>query len=152
LAHGLEHFESRRLIAAGWARIVDVESGVDIEHRAFQMRPLEELTKMALARALQSRDGFSDAIRTRVWALQWNALRAAMEATPAGAAALAKAVAAPRGGAVAGKGRGAGGALGIGVGCGGVGARGVGGGIGDGADPVGGGRGRGGRRGRGRIG
>jgi hypothetical protein len=152
LAHGLEHFESRRLIAAGWARIVDVESGVDIEHRTFQMRPLEELTKMALARALQSRDGFSDAIRTRVWALPWNALRAAMEATPAGAVALAKAVAAPRGGAVAGKGRGAGGARGIGVGCGGVGARGAGGGIGYGADPVGGGRGRGGRRGRGRIG
>jgi hypothetical protein len=107
---------------------------------------------MALARALQSRDGFSDAIRTRVWGLPWNSLRAAMEATPAGAVALAKAVGAPRGGAVAGKGRGAGGALGIGVGCGGVGPRGVGGGIGDGADPVGGGRGRGGRRGRGRIG
>ena len=96
LNHRIEHFESRRLLAGGWCRIVNTTSGIDIEQHVFQMRPVEDMTKMALARALQTRDGFPDDVRKRVWQLSWATLKDAWEDTPRGSVALAKAVAGPK--------------------------------------------------------
>ena len=96
LNHCIHHFESRRLLAGGWCRIVNTTSGIDIEQHVFQMRPVDDMTKMALARALQTRDGFTDDVRKRVWQLSWATLKDALEDTPSGSTALAKAVAGPK--------------------------------------------------------
>jgi hypothetical protein len=96
LNHGIVHIESRRHIAGGWARIAKPSSAVDIEQHSFAMRTAEGydgLTKMALARALQLRDGFSDIVRERVLNLNWVTLKDAIEAKPVAIVAVAKAVA-----------------------------------------------------------
>ena len=96
LNHCIHHFESRRLLSRGWSRIVNTASGIDIEQHVFQMRPVDDMTKMALARALQTRDGFTDDVRKRVWQLSWATLKDALDDTPSGSTALAKAVAGPK--------------------------------------------------------
>ena len=97
LHHNIEIFDSRRVrltSGATWARIVNCASGTDIEWHAFEDRPESDLTKMALARALQVRDDLTDDARDRVWALPKNVLNAALANQPA-AIAKAKARAKP---------------------------------------------------------
>ena len=94
LNHGIVHIDSRRHIDGGWVRIVRPSSAVDIEQHAFAMRTADGydgLTKMALAPALQLRDGFTDIVRERVFQLTWMTLKDAIETRPAAVAAVAKA-------------------------------------------------------------
>ena len=96
LNHGIVHIESRRHLAGGWVRIAKPSSAIDIEQHAFATRTAEGydgLTKMALARALQRRDGFSDIVRERILNLNWTTLKDAIEAKPVAIVALAKAIA-----------------------------------------------------------
>ena len=93
LSHNIQRFESRRLGGAGWGRVVRSHSGVDIEHYEFENRALPQLTRMALARALQVRDGLTDDQRNRIWNLRKNQLVAALENGPVAIAAVAKAAA-----------------------------------------------------------
>ena len=115
LDHQLEVFSSRRAEAtrgSGWARVLHYNSGTDAEEHAFETR--EDITKIAAARALQLRDGLTDAQRDRVWQLPKATLLAALEHKPAAVAkakavakvAAAPAVAAPAGPAAPGRGRG----------------------------------------------
>ena len=86
LQQEVQTFESRKARLAGmlsidlsWARIVKVSTAVDFEVFAFQHRSLADLTKMALARALQTRDGLSDVARNRAWQLEKHTLIYALE-------------------------------------------------------------------------
>ena len=72
LSHNIQRFESRRLGGAGWGRVVRSHSGFDIEHYEFENRALPQLTRMALARALQVRDGLTYDQRNRIWNLRKN--------------------------------------------------------------------------------
>ena len=70
-AHFLDHnvhvFQYRRFPVGNgttvgkWSLIVQEDSGEDVEHRHFAEEALANLTKMALARALQVRDGLTTA-------------------------------------------------------------------------------------------
>ena len=131
-----ERFESRRAgVNDGslWRFVVDVSSGVDLEHWNYATRDMGDHTKMSLARQLQVRDSLSDEGRNKVYGQKKAVLLAALHG-PGAVAALA---AAP---APAGKGRAAAPA-GRGKGKGGKGGKGSKGGKG----PA-----RGGRRGRGK--
>ena len=79
---------------ATWKMIVNISTGTDVEHWAFEARGGGDLTKMALARALQVRDGLSDAQRIRVLGLAKDILYAALgDAVGPGAVGVAKAAA-----------------------------------------------------------
>ena len=124
LDHQLELFSSRRAEAtsgSGWARVLQCNSGTDAEAHAFETRG--DITKIAAARALQLRDGLTDAQRNRVWQLPKTTLLAALEHKPvavAKAKAAAKVAAAPAVAARGGRGaRGRGGGRGRGRGRGG---------------------------------
>ena len=98
LRHSVERFDSRATqlsSGVGWCRICDRASGVDLEWYAFNQRNVNDLTKMALARALQTRDNLTDDERNRIWQLPKPTLLAAFQ-NPAGAGAVAaKAAAKP---------------------------------------------------------
>ncbi len=82
LEQNVERFESRPVrLTTGkhWSRIVNVNSGVDMEWHAFDERSIRDLTKMALARALQVRDGLSKNERQRIYGLSKNVLLHALE-------------------------------------------------------------------------
>ena len=100
LRNNVEHFESRWAEldnGSGWVLICDSASGVDLEWYAFNSHTdVGDMTKMALARALQVRDNLSDAERTRIWNLSKTILVAAFQQGPGGGPiGVAKAAAKP---------------------------------------------------------
>ena len=105
LTHDAERFNCRRASfqrGASWAMIIEQNGGEDIEWAAFEDKPLNALTKMALARCLQMRGNLTDDQRTALWSLSKAALLAAMRAAdPAAAGAAAAAAAPPAAAAVA---------------------------------------------------
>ena len=114
LQHAVERFASMRTPAtqgAAWSFIVDLDAGECIEFWNYENRDMGDHTKMSLARQLQERDGLTDDVRDRAWALPRATLVAAL-AQPAAAGAV-PALLAARGrgrGALAGAGGGGGGA------------------------------------------
>ena len=129
---------------------------VDIEEYFIARTPVEDLSKIALARQLQLREGLNDEQRNQRWQLvrdallrQYNPVAAARAAATAAARAAAKAAAKAAAAPVGGRGRGRGLAAAPAAGGRGLAAApaagGRGGGRGLGAAPVGRGNGRGGR-------
>ena len=98
----VEVHAAQRVKTAGrhaWCFTIDQHEGVDIEHAAFEDRPLGSLTKMALARALQEKCTLTNDQRDRLWSgsskAALTALFHAPQAAVVAAAAKAKAKAAP---------------------------------------------------------
>ena len=66
----VERMESRRVsarVGASWDFLVKTDSGIDLEHWAYETRDLGSHTKMSLARQLQARDNLTDDERDRAW-------------------------------------------------------------------------------------
>jgi len=79
-----------------WAFVL-TDTNLGIEQELYDRTEVEDMTKMAIARSLQLRDGLSDDGRDKLWRLSWMALAAGLWAPPAvvlAAVAAAPAVAA----------------------------------------------------------
>jgi hypothetical protein len=61
-----------------WTYIIHMAGSADVEDYCFEHRSINDLTKMALARLLQRRDGFSDERRGRLWGMLKHVLIAAV--------------------------------------------------------------------------
>ena len=97
------HYDSQHIATEDdpWGFVLS--NPVDLEMHCFQNRPVNDLTKMALARKLQLADGTDDALRAKRWQLPKDTLLAAL----AGIAAIPAVAHAPAGrGAPAGPARG----------------------------------------------
>lgn len=67
LGHGVLRYDCERIGDSESAWRFVLRNPVDVEEHISASRPLEDMTKMALARALQLQDGLTDAERDAAW-------------------------------------------------------------------------------------
>lgn len=85
LTCGVTRYESRHFHedpTVKWAYVL-TNSCAGIEQEFYDTTEIEDMTKMAIARSLQLRDGLSDDSRDKLWRLDWEALAAGLWAPPA---------------------------------------------------------------------